>query len=213
MAAQLLTSGSSDERRARIESGTLATQRAALREAEDSLTAAWLVVTLEGPRQAAAAAGDLVSACQAFSNTYKNDALVEEAQHSLRLANQAALTPGHPLPEFIDTVEELRQLVIESYGHEELMREIVRAGQDSPVNSLRNRAYELLDQIPELRGPGLIMLAHSTITLDVGDHEETVSQLDRSQSTFLTAAQSALDVGSGTNSIGESSGVGWPESA
>jgi hypothetical protein len=178
----------------------LATQRAALRETEDSLTAAWLVVTLEGPRQAAVAAGDLVSACQAFSKTYKNDAIVEEAQHSLRLANQAALTPGHPLPEFIATVEELRQLVTESYEHEGLMREIVRGEQDSPVNSLRNRAYELLDQVPELRGPGLTMLAHSTITLDADDREETISQLDRAQSAFLAAAQSALDVEAATQS-------------
>ncbi|MFF9217735.1 hypothetical protein [Streptomyces viridosporus] len=151
-------------------------------------------MTLEGPRQAAVAARDLVSACQAFSNYHKNDAIVEEAQHSLRLANQAALTPGHPLPDFIATVEELRQLVIESYEHAELMREIVRGEQGSPVNSLRNRAYELLDQMPELRGPGLTMLAHSTITLDIDDREGTVSQLDRAQSDFLAAAQSALGV-------------------
>jgi hypothetical protein len=197
-AALLLTSGTPDERRARIESGTLVTQRKTLGETEDSLTAAWLVVTLEGPRQAAVAAGDLVTVCQSFSKSHKNDAIVEEAQHSLRLANQPVLAPGHPLPEFITTVEELRQLVIESYEHEELMCEIVRADQNSPVNSLRHRAYQLLDQIPDLRGPGLVMLTHSLMTLDVDDYEETVSQLNRAQSAFLAAAQSALDAEAGT---------------
>ncbi|MFJ7181939.1 hypothetical protein ACIQXA_37585 [Streptomyces massasporeus] len=199
-AALLLTSGSSDERRARIASGTLTTQRAALREAEDSLTAAWLVVTLEGPRQAAVAAEGLVNACQAFSKTHKIDAIVEEAQHSLSLANQGTLVPGHPLPDFMATVEELRQLVIESYEHEELIREIVRGEQDSPVNRLRNRAYELLNQMPELHSPGLTVLAQATITLDLDDREETVSQLNRAQCAFLAAAQSALDVEAGTQS-------------
>ncbi|MEU7425789.1 hypothetical protein [Streptomyces sp. NPDC040750] len=191
-AAQLLTSGSPDERRARIESGALVTHRAALRESEDSLTAAWLVVALEGPRQAAVAAEDLVSACQAVSSNHKNDAIVEEAQHSLRSASRATLAPGHPLPDFIATVEELRQIVIESYDHEELMREIVRAETSSPVNTLRNRAYELLEQIPELREHGMTMLVHSAMTLDLDDREESLSQLDRTQSAFLAIAQDVL---------------------
>ncbi|WP_445280181.1 hypothetical protein [Streptomyces sp. DSM 118148] len=192
-AAVLLTSGSPEERIERIESGELATHRATLRETEDSLTAAWLVVTLEGPRQAAATAGDLVSACQAFAASHKHDVIVEEAQHSLRSANQASLMPGHPLSEFISTVEELRQLVIENFDHEELMRELLQAEQNSPVNVLRNRAYELLNQIPDLRGPGLTMLTHGITTLDVNDYDEIASRLNRAQSFFLAAAQSALN--------------------
>jgi hypothetical protein len=186
-----------------FEPGELAAKRAVIDEALKSLEAAKFVVLLEGPDDLAVRAWNITSDCHRYADARLYRAELEEAQHSLRAASGDTSQPGHPLPRFMEIVNEVWSLVLVYSGDPAALEAELNGSEPSRIRELRDEAVAVLRQMPEHRVDGMFVLLERLRhpreeDAGAGSPARLLSRLEADRQDFVTSARAILDANGGT---------------